>query len=36
MHSLKAQQKGADAAFVESQFNSSWKNADTILDLATL
>jgi tetratricopeptide (TPR) repeat protein len=36
MHSLKAQQKATDAAFVESQFNSAWKNADTSLDLATL
>ncbi len=36
MHSLKAQQKDAGAAWVESQFNSAWKNADTTLDLATL
>jgi tetratricopeptide (TPR) repeat protein len=36
MHSLRAQHQDADAAFVESQFNSAWKNADTTLDLGSL
>jgi tetratricopeptide (TPR) repeat protein len=33
-HSLKAQNKEADAAWVESQFQTAWKNADTTLDLS--
>jgi tetratricopeptide (TPR) repeat protein len=33
-HSLKSQNKNADAAWVESQFQTAWKNADTTLDLA--
>ena len=36
MHSLTAQQKDADATWVETQFNSGWKNADTELRLADL
>jgi tetratricopeptide (TPR) repeat protein len=36
MHSLKAQQKDADAAWVEKQFDTSWRNADTELQLAGL
>jgi tetratricopeptide (TPR) repeat protein len=36
MHSLKAQQKEADAAWVEKQFDASWKNADTQLQLSEL
>jgi tetratricopeptide (TPR) repeat protein len=36
MHSLKAQQKEADAAWVESQFKTAWKNADTTLTLPAL
>ncbi len=36
MHSLKAQQKEADAAWVEKQFNAGWKNADTELQVAGL
>ncbi len=34
--SLKAQQKDADAAWVEKQFETAWKNADTKLELADL
>jgi tetratricopeptide (TPR) repeat protein len=36
MHSLKAQQKDADAAWVESQFKVAWKSADTDLRLSDL
>jgi tetratricopeptide (TPR) repeat protein len=36
MHSLKAQQRDADAAWVEKQFDQAWKNADTKLELAGL
>lgn len=36
MHSLSAQQKDADAAWVERQFKAAWKNADTELNLADL
>jgi tetratricopeptide (TPR) repeat protein len=36
MHTLKAQHRDADAAWVESQFKSAWKNADTTLDLSGL
>jgi tetratricopeptide (TPR) repeat protein len=36
MHSLKAQQKEADAAWVEKQFDASWKNADTQLQVSEL
>lgn len=34
--SLKAQQKDADAAWVQRQFETAWKNADTELHLADL
>jgi tetratricopeptide (TPR) repeat protein len=34
--SLKAQQKDADAAWVEKQFETAWKNADTKLELSDL
>ena len=36
MHSLKAQQKDADSAWVESQFKATWKSADTELRLSDL
>jgi tetratricopeptide (TPR) repeat protein len=36
MHSLQAQQKDADAAWVEKQFNAAWKNADTQLEVSAL
>jgi tetratricopeptide (TPR) repeat protein len=36
MHSLQAQQKVADAAWVQKQFDASWKNADTELQVAGL
>jgi tetratricopeptide (TPR) repeat protein len=36
MHSLKTQQKDADAAWVEKQFNAAWKNADSNLQLSDL
>jgi tetratricopeptide (TPR) repeat protein len=35
MHTLQAQHKDADASWVESQFQSAWKNADTTLDIST-
>lgn len=34
MHSLKAQQKDADAAWVQKQFETTWKNADTQLEIS--
>jgi tetratricopeptide (TPR) repeat protein len=36
MHSLRAQQKVADAAWVEKQFDAAWKNADTELQVSGL
>ncbi len=36
MESLRLQKKDADAVWVEIQFNSAWKNADSKLSLATL
>jgi len=36
MQSLNAQQRDADAAWVERQFKAAWKNADTELRLADL
>jgi tetratricopeptide (TPR) repeat protein len=36
MNSLKAQQRDADAAWVERQFNEAWKSADTKLSLSGL
>jgi tetratricopeptide (TPR) repeat protein len=36
MHSLKAQQKETDAAWVEREFHAAWKNADTKLRLSDL
>jgi tetratricopeptide (TPR) repeat protein len=36
MHSLKAQHKETDAAWVQKQFESAWKNADTQLQLSEL
>ncbi len=36
MQSLKAQQKDADVAWVQKQFEAAWKNADTELQLADL
>jgi hypothetical protein len=36
MHSLKAQQKDADAAWVQKQFETAWKNADSKLELPDL
>ena len=36
MHTLKAQKKDTDAAWVESQFKTAWKNADTTLALGSL
>jgi len=36
MHSLKAQQKEADAAWVEREFRAAWKNADTKLRISDL
>jgi tetratricopeptide (TPR) repeat protein len=36
MHSLKAQQKDADAAWVQKQFEEAWKNADTELKASDL
>jgi hypothetical protein len=36
MSSLKAQQRDADAAWVERQFNEAWKGADTQLSLSGL
>jgi tetratricopeptide (TPR) repeat protein len=36
MQSLKAQQRDADAAWVERQFNEAWKEADTKLTLENL
>ncbi len=36
MHSLKAQQKDADAVWVQKQFESAWKNADSKLELSDL
>ena len=36
MNSLKAQQRDADAAWVERQFNEAWKDADTKLKLSDL
>jgi hypothetical protein len=36
MHSLKAQQKEADAAWVEREFRAAWKNADTELRISDL
>jgi tetratricopeptide (TPR) repeat protein len=36
MHSLKAQQKEADAVWVELEFHAAWKNADTRLELSDL
>jgi len=36
MHCLEAQQKEADAAWVEREFHAAWKNADTKLRLSDL
>jgi len=36
MNSLKAQKKGADAMWVETEFKAAWKNADTQLKLSDL
>jgi len=36
MHSLKAQQKDSDAAWVQKQFDAAWKNADSQLELSDL
>jgi tetratricopeptide (TPR) repeat protein len=36
MHSLRAQQKEADAAWVEREFRAAWKNADTKLQISDL
>jgi tetratricopeptide (TPR) repeat protein len=36
MHSLKAQQKDADAAWVQKQFEEAWKNSDSRLELSDL
>jgi tetratricopeptide (TPR) repeat protein len=36
MHSLKAQQREADAAWVEREFHAAWKNADTKLQISDL
>jgi hypothetical protein len=36
MHSLKCQQEEADASWVEKQFDVSWKNADTPLQVSEL
>jgi tetratricopeptide (TPR) repeat protein len=36
MHSLKAQQKEADAAWLEREFRAAWKNADTELRISDL
>jgi tetratricopeptide (TPR) repeat protein len=36
MQTLKAQNREVDAAWVESQFQSAWKNADTKLNMADL
>jgi tetratricopeptide (TPR) repeat protein len=36
MHSLKAQQREADAAWVEREFRAAWKNADTKLQISDL
>jgi tetratricopeptide (TPR) repeat protein len=36
MHSLKAQQRETDAAWVEREFNEAWKGADTKLTLSDL
>jgi tetratricopeptide (TPR) repeat protein len=36
MHSLKAQQKDADAAWVQKQFETAWKNSDSKLELPDL
>jgi tetratricopeptide (TPR) repeat protein len=36
MHSLKAQQKEADAAWVEREFHAAWKNSDTKLRISDL
>jgi tetratricopeptide (TPR) repeat protein len=36
MHSLKAQQREADAAWVEREFHTAWKNADTKLQISDL
>ncbi len=36
MHSLEAQQKEADAAWVQKQFDAAWKNADTQLEASAL
>ena len=36
MHCLKAQQKDADAAWVQRQFEEAWKKADTQLKLSDL
>ena len=36
MHSLKAQQKDADAAWVQKQFEEAWKNADSKLEISDL
>jgi tetratricopeptide (TPR) repeat protein len=36
IRALQAQERTADAAWVEAQFNSAWKNSDTKLTLETL
>jgi tetratricopeptide (TPR) repeat protein len=36
MRSLKAQQREADAAWVEREFRAAWKNADTKLQISDL
>ena len=36
MHSLKAQQKESDAAWLEREFQAAWKNADTKLRISDL
>lgn len=36
MLTLKAQQKDADAAWVQKQFEAAWKNADTTLQISDL
>jgi tetratricopeptide (TPR) repeat protein len=36
MHALKAQQRDADAAWVERQFKESWRGADTKLEVSDL
>ncbi len=36
MQALQAQDRAADAAWVEAQFNAAWKNADTKLTMETM